>query len=45
MELMFSTVVVAGILDEIAGPFLTRQLLQRAGERVGPAMIPGRPHA
>jgi len=45
MELMFGSVVVAAILNEIAGPFLTRRLLQRAGERAGPAMIPGRPHA
>lgn len=45
VDIMFSTVVLAVIFSELAGPFLARYVLQRAGERVGPAMVPERHHA
>jgi len=41
---MFSTVVLAVISSELAGPVPARGILQRAGER-GPAMVPERHHA
>jgi hypothetical protein len=42
IELMFGSVVLAIIANELAGPFLTRSVLQRAGEGVAGL---GKPHA